>query len=79
VLEGVTVSETSFAASPFGFFPPENIATLSDKHGERLNQDISQIEKRCCGKRSQNMLVDCCWSLIREISAGEFKKKEKTK
>jgi hypothetical protein len=43
------VIETSFSACPFRYFP-ENIADLSDGHGERFYQDISQIEKRFSGK-----------------------------
>jgi hypothetical protein len=60
-------------------FFPENFATLSDNHGENLNQNISQFEKRYCGKPCPTMLVGCCWSLtcMTGIPNEEFAKKKK--
>jgi hypothetical protein len=43
-----------------------NTAAVSDEHGERLDYDISEIEKRNSRKWSPNMVADCCWSLIME-------------
>jgi hypothetical protein len=52
---------------------------LSDEHGERFFQNISQIEKRCSGEWSSNVLADCCWSLILVTLTGEYKRQKKTK
>jgi hypothetical protein len=41
-----------------------NMGAASDEHGQRLLQDISQIEKRYSGKCSPKMLADYCWSLL---------------
>jgi len=38
---------------------------VSDGHGERLHQDISQIEKKYIGKWSPNMFADYCWTLYK--------------
>jgi hypothetical protein len=40
------VIETPFSAFLFGFFSPENMGAISDEHGERFHQDVSQIKKR---------------------------------
>jgi hypothetical protein len=50
-----------------------------DEHDERFYQNISQIEKRCSGEWSSNILADSCWSLIRETLTGECKRQKKTK
>jgi hypothetical protein len=34
------------------------MGTVSDEHGKRLQQDISQMEKRYSRKWSPNMLAD---------------------
>jgi hypothetical protein len=70
------VIETSFTAFPFRFFFTENMEALSNKHGERFHLSISHMEKRYSGKWSPNMLVDYCWSLIRETPTGEYEAKE---
>jgi hypothetical protein len=41
--------KTSCAAFRLDFFP-DNVRAISDEHGERFHQDISQIEKRYIGK-----------------------------
>jgi len=55
------------------------MGAFSDEHGRRFLHDISKIEKRYSAKLSPNMLVDYCWSLIRETPTGESKKQKKTK
>jgi hypothetical protein len=53
-------------------FFPENMGTVSIEHGDRFHWDISQIEKRCSGKWSLYILVDYCWSLVRETPTGKY-------
>jgi len=40
------VIETLFAAFTFGIFLPENMGAVSNEHGERFHQDVSQMEKK---------------------------------
>jgi len=58
------------------FFPP-NLSTVSDEHGEGLqeglHQDISTMEKRFTGRSSQNMLADCCLNLTEEVFIANYK------
>jgi len=61
VLWGVCVIETSFSVFPFGFFS-ENMGAVSSEDGEKLHRDISEMEKRCSGKWSPNMLANNCWT-----------------
>jgi hypothetical protein len=58
--------------------PPENMGAFSDEHGRSFLHDISKTEKRCIGKLSPDMLVDYCWSLIRETPTGGSKRQKKT-
>jgi hypothetical protein len=56
-------------------FFPLNLGAVSNKHGERFHQDISTMEKRYAGKSLQNMLADCCWDLIEEVSIASYKRR----
>ena len=56
-------------------FFPDNMGAVSDEHGERFHQEISQ-PKRYSGKWSPNMHADYCWSLVRETPTGEYKKQK---
>ena len=67
-----------FLDSHLDFFP-ENMGAVSDEHGERFHQDISQLEKRYSGKWNPNFLADFCWTLIRETSTTEYKRQRTTK
>jgi hypothetical protein len=67
-----------FLHSHLDFFP-ENMRAISVEQGERFQQDISQIEKRYSGKWSQNILADCCWSLIWETPTSECKRQKQIK
>ena len=64
-----------FLHSYLGFFP-ENMGAVSNEHGERFHQDISQIEKKYSTKWSLYMLADYCCSLIRETPTGKYEAKE---
>jgi len=55
-------------------FFPANMRSVSDEHGKNCHQDISQMEKRYIGKWSPDILADYCWSLIRVIPAGKYKR-----
>lgn len=56
-------------------FFPENCGDCSDEQGERFHQDIMEMEKRFKGKDIQNMLVEYCWSICRNKSPEEHKRK----
>lgn len=51
-----------FLHSNLDFFP-QNLGAVSDEHGERFHQVISNMEKRYQDKWSPNMLADYCWTL----------------
>ncbi|GBO02166.1 hypothetical protein AVEN_171774-1 [Araneus ventricosus] len=48
-------------------FFPENLVSVSDEHGERFHQDISNMGARCQGKWNPEMLADYCWTLKMDI------------
>ena len=50
-------------------FFQDNLCDFSDVHGERFHQDIAVIEKRYCGKLTENLLADYCWDLITESNS----------
>ncbi|GBL79492.1 hypothetical protein AVEN_92647-1 [Araneus ventricosus] len=55
-----------FLDSHLEFFP-ENLGTLSDEHGERFHQDISNMGARYQWKWNPKMLADYCWILKMDI------------
>jgi len=50
---------------------------VNDGHGERINQDISSMEKRYQGKWNCDMLANYCWTLARDDPAMEYKRQAK--
>lgn len=62
-----------FLHSHLDFFPP-NLGAVSDEQGERLHQDLANIEKRYQGYWDENMLADYCWMIIRETDPLKYKK-----
>ena len=56
---------------------PKNCGTVSDEHGECFRQEISDMEVRYQRNWSKSMLVDYCWTLIRESSATGYKRQAK--
>jgi hypothetical protein len=72
------VVETPFPANSLGFFPG-NIGAVSDEHGVRFQQDISRMEKKYIGKWNTNLLVDYCWTLVRETPTEEYKRQKMIK
>jgi hypothetical protein len=63
-----------FLDSHLDFFP-ENLGAVSDQHGERFHQDISNMEKRYQGKWSLSMLPDYCWTLKRDVRQATYSRK----
>jgi len=55
------------------------MGVISAEHGEKFHLDISQTEKRYSGKWCLDMLVDYCWSLIRETPTGEYNRQKNKK
>ncbi|KAL6480717.1 hypothetical protein MHYP_G00117500 [Metynnis hypsauchen] len=47
---------------------------VSDEHGERFHQDISEMETRNQGHYNTNMMGDYCWFLQRETSVKHKRK-----
>jgi hypothetical protein len=66
-----------FLDSHLDFFP-ENLGVVSDEHGERFHQDISNMEKRYQGKWSPSMLADYCWILKRDVPQVTYSIKSTT-
>ena len=66
--------KVSFLDSHLDFLP-ENLGAVSDEHGERFHQDISNNEKRCQGKWSPSMLADYYWTLRRDITQAKWSRK----
>ena len=65
-----------FLHSHLDFFP-SNFGDVSDEHGERFHQDISEMEKRYQGKWNSSMMADYCWMLNRDIPSSEYKRQSK--
>mgnify|MGYP004581398979 CR=1 FL=1 len=63
-----------FLHSHLEFFP-ENLGKLSDEQGERFHKELWEIEKRFQGKSSVNMMSEYCWSVKRNESDFELKRK----
>jgi hypothetical protein len=66
--------KVNFLDSRLDFFP-ENIGAVSDEHGERFHQDISNMEKQYQGKWSLSMLADYCWTLERDVPQAIYSRK----
>jgi ribosomal protein S18 acetylase RimI-like enzyme len=66
-----------FLHSHLDFFP-DNLGHVSDEHSERFHQDIATMEKRYQGRWKPSMLVDYCWTLIRE-APDDYKRRSTQK
>ena len=51
-----------------------NFADISDEHGERFHQDISEMENRYKRNLSFAMLADIYWTLQRDQTEASHKK-----
>ena len=47
------------------FFPP-SMGKIRDENGECFHQEIKEMENRCRGRITKNMLADYCYFLQRE-------------
>ena len=63
-----------FSDSHLDFFPA-NLGAVSDEHGERFHQDMATLERRYQGKWSPIMLVDYCWTLLRDTPEAKYTRK----
>ena len=54
-----------FLHSHLDFFS-RNMGDVSEEHGERFHQDISDMERRYQGRWNCNMMGDYLWSIVRE-------------
>lgn len=54
-----------------------NMAAVSDKHSERILQDIIRLNKRQGGKCNPHMLADYCWTLVRGTPTKECRRQKK--
>ncbi|XP_036332303.1 uncharacterized protein LOC118743646 [Rhagoletis pomonella] len=66
-----------FLHSHLDFFP-ENLGDTSDEQGERLHQDLANIERRYQGFWDEGMMSDYCWTLIRETDTKQYKRQSPT-
>jgi hypothetical protein len=66
-----------FLDSHLDFFL-KNLGAVSDKHGERFHQDISNMKKRYQSKWSLSMLADYCLTLKRDVPQATYSRKSTT-
>lgn len=62
-----------FLDSHIDYFP-DNLGDLSEEHGERMHQDLKDVEKRWQGVCEVNMLADYCWGLKRDTKLHHKRK-----
>ncbi|KAJ4442240.1 hypothetical protein ANN_12106 [Periplaneta americana] len=60
-----------FLHSHLDFFSP-NLGAVSDEHGERFYQEISEMERRYKGRSSSSMLADYCWFLVKDSPGSSY-------
>ncbi|GBN74902.1 hypothetical protein AVEN_172386-1 [Araneus ventricosus] len=58
-------------------FYPENLGPVSDEHGERFHQDISNMGVRYGGKWNSKMLADYIWTLKMDIPQAKHSRQAK--
>ncbi|GBN88271.1 hypothetical protein AVEN_206305-1 [Araneus ventricosus] len=58
-------------------FYPENLGLVSDVHGERFHQDISNMAARYGGKWNPKMLADYIWTLKMAIPQAKHSRQAK--
>ncbi|KAJ4451707.1 hypothetical protein ANN_03177 [Periplaneta americana] len=57
---------------------PENLGVLSEEQGERLHQNLKEVERRYQGRWDINMMADYCWSIARDDSSREYSRTSHT-
>jgi len=59
-----------FLASHLDYFPL-NLGAVSEEQGERLHQDLKDVERCYQGRWDVNMMADYCWSIARDDTSRE--------
>ena len=54
---------------------PENLGEVSEEQGERFHQAIKNMEMRYQGRWDSRMMSDYCWSLMRDSTQQNYKRK----
>ena len=54
---------------------PENLGEVREEQGERFHQAIKNMEMRYQGRWDSRMMSDYCWSLIRDSTQQNYKRK----
>ena len=80
----VLISETGVQhvlENPLSEFTPGLLSgecgSVSDEQGERFHQDFAAVEGRYKGKWSPSVIVDYCWTLIRDSPNSTFSRQAK--
>lgn len=55
-----------FLYAHLDYFPEGSLGDVSEKQGERFNQDLKEMERRYQGRWDARMLADFCWTLTRD-------------
>ena len=66
-----------FLASHLDYFPP-NLGAVSEEQGERLHQDLKDVERHYQGRWDVNMMADYCWSIARDDASREHSRASRT-
>jgi len=66
-----------FLASHLDYFPP-NLGAVREEQGERLHQDLKDVERRYQGRWDVNMMADYCWSIARDDVSREHSTTSRT-
>jgi hypothetical protein len=66
-----------FLDSHLDFFP-DDLGTVSEKHGERFHQDIFALERGYQRQTSARMLPDYCWTMKRDVPDAKHRRKSTT-
>ena len=56
---------------------PENLGSMIDEQGERFHQDMKEMETRYQGRCYAVMMADYCWTLKRDLPAGQHSSSSK--
>ena len=65
-----------FLHSHLNVFPP-NLVAVSDEHGERFQQDITEDGEQLSRQMEASMMGDFCWMLLRDIPEAKYTRSSK--
>jgi len=66
-----------FLDSHLDFFP-DNLGVVSDEQEERFHQEMSALEKRYQGQRSERMSAEYCWTMKRDVPDAKHRRQSTT-